>query len=174
MKVNNLRILFFLFVFVFLTFLIQEKDKKRKNQECGDDCLRRMYTCGYYFMRGTVFALIWVTSTASCIWVITPGCGGVGFLSALCCAYLFFTAVQTTRFYLLACNSDPGGLTREDWSPSAEELKLMQSVVGNKTWAEIKEQKLMAYCRKCERHRPLRAHHCADCERCVLRQDHHW
>lgn len=92
----------------------------------------------------------------------------------LCCGFVLWTAVQCTRFYLMTCFTDPGGLASGEWAPSQDELRLMQSVVGApKSWAEIKATKQIAFCRHCERHRPLRAHHCRDCDRCVLRQDHH-
>eukprot|EP00055_Hartaetosiga_balthica_P007877 m.27952 g.27952 ORF g.27952 m.27952 type:complete len:379 (+) comp5995_c0_seq2:47-1183(+) len=34
-------------------------------------------------------------------------------------------------------------------------------------------QKGMSYCKKCENIKPLRAHHCSVCNKCVLKMDHH-
>lgn len=106
--------------------------------------------------------------------MIWPYCGGASFLSITSCTFLIWTAVQTTRFYLATSNTDPGGLPRDEWCPSGDELRVMQSMLGSsRTWSDIRDSKILAYCRHCQRPRPLRAHHCSDCQRCVLRQDHH-
>lgn len=168
---------------------------------CSDEkgqpsqCINIMQCIGVACMRGVVFSLVWgtslrffcgvffllrrrvpphVCSNSACIWVITPACGGAGLLAMVSVGFLLWAAIQCTRFYLLTCHTDPGGLPRDEWVPSDEELLFIQSVIGQvKSWAEIKATKQIAWCRHCERHRPLRSHHCRDCERCVLRQDHH-
>jgi len=35
------------------------------------------------------------------------------------------------------------------------------------------DEKFMQYCGKCEGYKPLRAHHCRQCKRCVMKMDHH-
>lgn len=92
------------------------------------------------------------------------------------------TCSRPIRILEGGCEKEIGGvffsltfcrLPQEDWTPSVDELRLIQSVVGHKSWPEIRDAKQIAFCKHCNRHRPLRAHHCSDCNRCVLKQDHH-
>ena len=38
---------------------------------------------------------------------------------------------------------------------------------------ELKRKGGSRYCKKCQRHKPPRTHHCRVCNKCVLRMDHH-
>jgi hypothetical protein len=115
---------------------------------------------GWWAMRTFVGLLVWGTSVSACLWVITPACDSL-------VAGVFFSAVvlwfawRTTVFYLLTANTDPGRVPA-DWAPSADELRVLQSIVGPKGWAEIRDAKQLAFCKHCQRHRPLRSHHCSD------------
>ena len=37
---------------------------------------------------------------------------------------------------------------------------------------KLKKDKI-EFCKKCNKHRPLRAHHCSTCDRCIMKMDHH-
>ncbi len=115
---------------------------------------------GWFAMRGFVFLLVWGTSVSAVLFVITPACES-WVAGAFFSAIVLWTAWRTTVFYLLTANTDPGR-TPADWAPSADELRVLQSIVGPKSWADIRDAKQLAFCRHCQRHRPLRAHHCSD------------
>ena len=127
--------------------------------------------CLKWTMRSFVFLLIWGPSLTACGWLIVPSCNT--FFGVLFASILIAIAWRTTTFYLLTCNTNPGSVPREEWTPSPSELRVLQSVVGPKPWAEMRDAKTLAWCKHCQHHRPMRAHHCSDCQRCVLKQDHH-
>ncbi len=68
----------------------------------------------------------------------------------------FFCALMTTICHCYCIFTNPGNLTEE----ITDKLKSMKN-----------EDK--AFCKKCDKYRPLRAHHCSICGRCVLKMDHH-
>ena len=133
---------------------------------------RACEACLVWTMRAFVFGLVWGPSVSACLFLILPSLSWAA--GVVWCLPLLLVAWRTTRFYLLVCHTDPGGLPRDDWVPAPDELRLLQSVVGAKPWAEMRDERRLAFCKHCQRHRPLRSHHCSDCNRCVLRQDHHW
>lgn len=69
----------------------------------------------------------------------------------------FYTIIA----YFSAAFSDPGYLT-EDWNENNPTMKVDPN---------NKDEKL--YCDKCKITRPPRAHHCKECNKCVLMMDHH-
>ncbi len=115
---------------------------------------------GWWAMRVFVFALVWGTSVSASLWVIVPACESLA-VGLFFSVFVLWTAWRTSVFYLLTANTDPGRVPAE-WAPSADELRLLQSIVGPKTWPEIRDARQLAFCRHCQRHRPLRAHHCSD------------
>eukprot|EP00747_Dinoflagellata_sp_TGD_P219994 gnl/TRDRNA2_/TRDRNA2_92010_c0_seq1.p1 gnl/TRDRNA2_/TRDRNA2_92010_c0~~gnl/TRDRNA2_/TRDRNA2_92010_c0_seq1.p1 ORF type:complete len:376 (-),score=24.32 gnl/TRDRNA2_/TRDRNA2_92010_c0_seq1:121-1248(-) len=100
--------------------------------------------------------------------------------------------IQTVVFLLSTCCSDPGAIPRRSIilaSGTAEEISeaLGYSVLGAGELvqhgndnelerlmvpAELRGQGYR-WCRTCQIVRPPRASHCADCDQCVLRWDHH-
>lgn len=80
------------------------------------------------------------------------------FIFTIC--WLFFT-FYTIIAYFSAAFSDPGYLV-EDWNHNNPNTKVD---------ANSEDDKL--YCDKCKITRPLRAHHCKECNKCVLMMDHH-
>lgn len=74
--------------------------------------------------------------------------------------WMFFT-FYTIIAYFSAAFSDPGYLT-EDWNKNNPTMKVDP---------DNKEEKL--FCDKCNITRPPRAHHCKECNKCVLMMDHH-
>lgn len=62
-----------------------------------------------------------------------------------------FLIVMSLWSFLMSCLSDPGYVSHED-----------DRMFVDGGW-----------CKKCERPRPARAHHCSSCSKCVKRMDHH-
>jgi len=98
----------------------------------------------------------------------------VGFIDALISNYLIF---QLFYNYLLSVVTDPGRVPN-NWKPdnlNEEQMKEIQEMTtkgskdsdSNSTFIGVK------WCRKCPGWKPPRAHHCSECERCVLKMDHH-
>ena len=65
----------------------------------------------------------------------------------------YFCAFMTLLCHTLAMYINPGEVNREKTSKLPKDLK--------------------TFCKKCNDFRPLRAHHCSTCDKCVLKLDHH-
>lgn len=87
-----------------------------------------------------------------------------------------------TGLLCATCCSDPGILPRRDviiatGSAAKLEAALGYDPLGHDVQAGGVPEKLhrqgYRYCRTCQIIRPPRASHCADCDNCVLRYDHH-
>ncbi|PVH64924.1 hypothetical protein PAHAL_2G386900 [Panicum hallii] len=74
-----------------------------------------------------------------------------------------------TASLLLAATSDPGIIPRNQASPSSEEdgTSAARFVVVNGVEVRLK------FCKTCKIHRPPRSSHCAVCDNCVDKFDHH-
>lgn len=79
-------------------------------------------------------------------------------------------ALLTISCLLMVLITNPGGV------PESLETSigagLTQGLLSNMNPVDFAYGQV-TFCAKCNRHRPPRAHHCAICERCVLRYDHH-
>ncbi len=67
--------------------------------------------------------------------------------------FFYLSAFMTIYCYLLSIFTDPGTI-------NDDKLKLLEK--DDKT-----------YCKKCDKERPIRAHHCSTCNKCFLKLDHH-
>jgi len=87
-----------------------------------------------------------------------------GFIHAFC-----FGVIVSMMFanYLKAWMGDPGGVP-SDFAPTAPETE-QPSNDGD----QLIQATTCRFCKKCDKHKPPRAHHCRICKRCVLRMDHH-
>ena len=74
-------------------------------------------------------------------------------LKILISLFFYFCAFMTLFCHLLSIFTNPGTI---------EEEKLKKLKKDEKT-----------FCKKCEKYRPLRAHHCSTCNKCILKLDHH-
>jgi len=62
----------------------------------------------------------------------------------------------------LGANLVHPGSVPNDWVPSEQENSIQKKRNGEKR-----------FCTKCNKYKPLRAHHCKQCKRCILKMDHH-
>lgn len=69
------------------------------------------------------------------------------------CITFYFCASMTAICHFLSMYTDPGSLDKN----------LVQKL----------KEKDKSFCKKCQKERPLRTHHCSTCGRCVLKMDHH-
>lgn len=90
-------------------------------------------------------------------------------LAGLChLAFSVFLAHGGFYNYFKCMYTPPG-------SPSLSEAKekQLESLLFNRRSAGLKDIKHNAWCRKCEKPKPKRAHHCSICKKCILGMDHH-
>jgi len=101
----------------------------------------------------------------------------IGFIDFILLNYLIG---QLFYNYVLAIITDPGSVPKK-WKPEnidEEKLKQIQEM-SHKGYKEVPKDfnsiTSVKWCRKCPQHhwKPPRAHHCSECERCVLKMDHH-
>lgn len=106
----------------------------------------------YSFLQG------YVLPTAKTIWV----------WSALAGVHVLL--LLTLTCLILVVVTDPGSVpaSLEDTISTG----LTQGLLSNMNPVDFAYGQV-TFCSKCNRHRPPRAHHCAVCDRCVLRYDHH-
>ena len=74
-------------------------------------------------------------------------------LKKLISLIFYLCAFMTIYCYILSILTDPGTI-------NDDKLKLLEK--DDKT-----------YCKKCDKERPIRAHHCSTCNKCFLKLDHH-
>ncbi|CAM9444704.1 unnamed protein product [Ascophyllum nodosum] len=89
----------------------------------------------------------------------------------------FFGVVNVVLFNLLACLAhtsharamltDPGAVSSSALPPASE-----VEAAGGSNGASIPVNP-RRFCRKCNAYKPVRAHHCSICRRCVVKMDHH-
>eukprot|EP00898_Chlorokybus_atmophyticus_P008622 jgi/Chlat1/8761/Chrsp90S08123 len=106
---------------------------------------------GFIYCSVTFWAILpWLSFSA-------PGILHLGLFSSLTVASLlsYFVAVLT-----------PAGSVPWGWSPELEDASSSLREVKRKGGD-------LRYCQKCCHYKPMRAHHCRVCNRCVLRMDHH-
>lgn len=65
----------------------------------------------------------------------------------------YFCAIMTLVCHTMAMYVDPGTI---------DEQKVSQLTKDEKD-----------FCKKCQKYRPLRAHHCSTCKKCIMKLDHH-
>ncbi|CAM9553216.1 unnamed protein product, partial [Ectocarpus sp. 13 AM-2016] len=94
----------------------------------------------------------------------------------------FFGVIHVVAFNLLACLAhasharamltDPGAVSCHALPPAAE-----VEAAGGGGGASGNGRDFAAdsrrFCRKCNAYKPVRAHHCSICRRCVVKMDHH-
>ena len=79
--------------------------------------------------------------------------GGLKSIKFIISLLFYFSVVMAIVCHILTITTDPGSLNYDIIS----QLKM-------------KEKEL---CLKCQKNRPLRAHHCSICNRCFMKMDHH-
>lgn len=69
------------------------------------------------------------------------------------CFAFFFSAAMTCICHTISMFTDPGTIN----------YKLVSTL----------KDKEVTFCKKCDKKRPMRAHHCSTCGKCILKMDHH-
>jgi len=83
---------------------------------------------------------------------------------------LLFNLFSLTAIYshIRAMSTDPGAVPKEAL-PLLEDLQEYPDVESNIN----NNAKFRKYCKRCQSFKPIRAHHCSICGRCIVKMDHH-
>jgi palmitoyltransferase ZDHHC2/15/20 len=75
--------------------------------------------------------------------------------------------------FTMTCFVDPGSVSVGEMNGIEEEggVSLLEPLQNSSL--AIQHPSTHSYCKKCHIYRPLRAHHCSSCNKCVLKMDHH-
>jgi hypothetical protein len=80
-----------------------------------------------------------------------------------CTIYLF----PTTAIF-----TDPGAVPRTA-TPLADDSKENKYRALNASEGASNTLPFKKYCKRCKAYKPIRAHHCSICARCIVKMDHH-
>ncbi|KAI0094442.1 zf-DHHC-domain-containing protein [Irpex rosettiformis] len=118
---------------------------------------------GRIFVTFTLFLITFIGYTSQ-IWIIWPWYGrelSVQLITLLLPFNAFLGMLWWN--YFLCVTTNPGGVPKS-WKPDFED----------DSGYEVKKlTRRPRFCRTCENYKPPRAHHCKQCNCCVLRMDHH-
>jgi len=108
-------------------------------------------------------------ATTTCVIQPWLGFGISGSLHAI-----LFNAMSIVAIYshFAAMTTDPGAVPRE-CMPLPDDV---QELDYERAAAESQQQQRAPYrkfCNRCKAFKPLRAHHCSVCNRCIIKMDHH-
>jgi hypothetical protein len=79
------------------------------------------------------------------------------------CIFFYLFAFMTILCHTLSMITDPGSIDQHTLKSHLETEKVDSD----------KEEYKEFFCKKCNKHRPGRSHHCSTCQKCVLKMDHH-
>ena len=79
--------------------------------------------------------------------------GGLKAIKYIISLFFYFSTIMTVICHTLTILTDPGSL--------------------NYRIVSLLKEKEKTKCGKCQKDRPLRAHHCSVCDKCFMKMDHH-
>lgn len=82
----------------------------------------------------------------------------------------YFLSLSMLFYYTLSITTSPGYLDDLGISHNVESFSYY---LNEKFQLEKLNDIDIPYCKKCNKHRPFRAHHCSKCNKCILKMDHH-
>ena len=87
-----------------------------------------------------------------------------------------FHAVLFNVLSLLACYSHFAAMTTDPGAVPRECVPLADDVQENDYEAAPPPngERFRKFCKRCKAFKPVRAHHCSICRRCIIKMDHHW
>ena len=77
----------------------------------------------------------------------------IPFIKSIISLFFYFCSLMTVICHTMSIYINPGTIDSEEVS----KLKTNQK----------------EFCKKCNKYRPLRAHHCSTCKKCIMKMDHH-
>lgn len=112
-----------------------------------------------------VFLAYGMYSTTTC--VIKPW---LGYSVLGSCNIFLFNGISLVAMYshFAAMTTDPGSVPRSAL-PLADDDQEFDQEANEK----IVGTKFRKYCKRCKSFKPIRAHHCSICSRCIVKMDHH-
>jgi len=81
-----------------------------------------------------------------------------------------FLGIGGDLLLVYAISIGPGNVPKDWIPPGATDADLEEAVAHG---ANVHSMKSFQFCERCFQYRPLRAHHCRQCKKCVLKMDHH-
>lgn len=128
----------------------------------------RTCNCNVVFVILTTFLITFIPLSSQ-FFVIIPwfiATATISHFSSIFTLAIFnFCVLMIWINYWKACRTDPGGVPK-NWEPPNNPTE--NSVIELK-----KSSNQPRFCRTCNVYKPPRSHHCSQCERCVLKMDHH-
>ena len=85
-----------------------------------------------------------------------------------------FIGVLAMHAHFKCMTTDPGAVPKHAL-PLEDDVVEKNFALDAAEMSKIKsvDQKYKKYCKRCKAFKPLRAHHCSICGRCVIKMDHH-
>jgi palmitoyltransferase ZDHHC3/7/25 len=112
------------------------------------------------------YGLLCYGSYASCFKVILPWLGS-GFIGLTHCLLFNVATILAAYSHFAAMTTDPGAVPK-DARPLPSDMQEQDPEAQGASFNKYRK-----FCKRCKAFKPVRAHHCSMCGRCVVKMDHH-